>query len=81
MTMLERIFHEILIPENVRDNPLETAESDRLFYNFCDKYINPHGDLDYQNNGIMDLSDIVLYERETAFKVGFRAAVELLTDK
>ena len=79
MTNLERLYLSIndqLIP----DNPFETSKfRDKWNYFFKTHVEIEENSLDKQNEIFELLDAMINVDRETAFKVGFKTAVELLS--
>ena len=65
--------------EDIRDNKFDTAAFHRAYENFTEKYIEVEtNSLDQQNTMWDDLNIVIASARKTAFKIGFKTAVELM---
>ena len=80
MKVLERIYQSYNT-ESKEDCPFETGEMDGLFGNFLKTYIRKkERHPEEQETMLDDFVTVLLCERETAFKVGFKACMELMLD-
>ena len=78
MTNLERLYLSIN-DQYIPDNPFETSQfRDKWDYFFKTHVEIEENSLDKQNEIFELLDEMIAVDRENAFKVGFKTAVELL---
>lgn len=76
---LEKLYLAIDSAEDAQANPFETVEFQRVYENFCNKRIETESTpVDVQNEIWEEFIEVIMITRETAFKVGFKTAVELM---
>lgn len=73
------VLFDALNVESKDDNPFECEAANKLFDDFCKKYIcGVLTDPAVSNDSYLELGGIILEERKNAFKIGFQAALSLL---